>query len=128
MFVDELDRALSLKIQTMDVPAIEVPILFFGIIFNRLCIIIPVMFSAFLAYYHPSYILDHLSENLRKEVEVKNSLKTYVMWSYVVFNIFMIFIVVITTQTIKTLIGRERPFVELEVPRLWYLSKKEAGT
>ena len=80
----------------MNVPSVEIVILFFGHLFNRAYVFISVALSGVFAYTYPDYILHHgaLSQYSRNNVM---DLNLRISAAFMIFNIIAVLLTVATT-------------------------------
>jgi heme O synthase-like polyprenyltransferase len=99
----------------MSIPIIELPIAILGHLFNRLYCLISIVMTALIAYFNYELILNKLNSKLKSKVTLTEKTATNVMYAFALFNLLLLFMLLLITQTMKKLIARKRPVSRDEV-------------
>ncbi|CDW79182.1 membrane-associated phospholipid phosphatase [Stylonychia lemnae] len=129
-YLDLQDRKLSRCIHQAELPHFEYLIVAFGTIFNRLYCFIPIFITCALAAQQPeklTILMTNHSQKYASKLEENGGNKLSLSLFWLIFNTFLLLILLFTTQTLKRLIRRNRPSA-LRVARKINLTDIEKGT
>ena len=112
----------------MSIPKIEILFLIAGHIFNRFYCILSLFVSAAIAYFNSDMIIEMININTMSKIKEGEDTKMLIAIGFFLFNLVLMIVVLMTTQTLKRLIKRKRPLTYEEVVRMINLSDREVGT